>query len=159
VTPPEIEFARWVSAVVRELGLTPDGEVDGGAPRSVQVLEIAIDAVDIASIRPFWKAVLGDADEAGNVGLEDVLVDPVGQRPGDLVAADGRAAPQRNRIHLGISVPDDEAPIGSRPRWPRAARSCPTDGRQRSGFSPTPRATKPASRPGGAETTEARRMK
>jgi 4a-hydroxytetrahydrobiopterin dehydratase len=32
------------------------------------VLEIAIDALDIASVRPFWKTVLGYTDEAGRTG-------------------------------------------------------------------------------------------
>ena len=92
VTPQDLELARRIATVVRELGRTLDAEVGGDAPRSVQVLEIAIDALDIASIRPFWKAVMGYADEAGKAGPEDGLVDPGRAGSGDLVSADGRAA-------------------------------------------------------------------
>jgi 4a-hydroxytetrahydrobiopterin dehydratase len=110
VAPQDLELARRIATVVRELGLTLDAEVGGGALRSVQVLEIAIDALDIASIRPFWKAVMGYADEAGKAGPEDVLVDPVGQGPAIWFQQMDAPRPQRNRIHLDISVPHDEAP-------------------------------------------------
>jgi 4a-hydroxytetrahydrobiopterin dehydratase len=110
VTPQDLELARRIATVARELGLTLDAEVGGGALRSVQVLEIAIDALDIASIRPFWKAVMGYADEAGKAGPEDVLVDPVGQGPAIWFQQMDAPRPQRNRIHLDISVPHDEAP-------------------------------------------------
>jgi 4a-hydroxytetrahydrobiopterin dehydratase len=110
VTARELELARRIAAVVRELGLSLDAEVDTAAPRSVQVLEIAIDALDIASIRPFWKAVLGYTDEPGADGPEDPLVDPVGQGPAIWFQQMDAPRPQRNRIHLDISVPHDEAP-------------------------------------------------
>ena len=110
VTPRDLELARRIATVARDLGLTLDAEVGGGARRSVQVLEIAIDALDIASIRPFWKAVMGYTDEAGKAGPEDVLVDPVGQGPAIWFQQMDAPRPQRNRIHLDISVPHDEAP-------------------------------------------------
>jgi 4a-hydroxytetrahydrobiopterin dehydratase len=110
LTTRDLEAARRIAAAVREAGLTLDAEVDRGAPRSVQVLEIAIDALDIASIRPFWKAALGYADEAGRTGPEDPLVDPVGQGPAVWFQQMDAPRPQRNRIHLDISVPHDEAP-------------------------------------------------
>jgi 4a-hydroxytetrahydrobiopterin dehydratase len=109
VTPQDLELARRIATVVREVGLALDPEVDSGAPRSVQVLEIAIDALDIASIRPFWKAVMGYIDEAGKAGPEDVLIDPVGQGPAIWFQRMDAPRPQRNRIHLDISVPHDEA--------------------------------------------------
>jgi 4a-hydroxytetrahydrobiopterin dehydratase len=105
VTPREIDLARRVSAAVRDLGFT----TDAGAPRAVQVLEIAIDALDIPSIRPFWKAALGYVDEAGRAGPADPLVDPVGQGPAVWFQQMDAPRPQRNRIHLDISVPHDEA--------------------------------------------------
>jgi 4a-hydroxytetrahydrobiopterin dehydratase len=109
VTPHDLELARRIAAVVREVGLTLDAEVDAGVPRSVQVLEVAIDALDIASIRPFWKAVMGYVDETETAGPEDVLVDPVGQGPAIWFQQMDAPRPQRNRIHLDISVPHDEA--------------------------------------------------
>lgn len=108
VTEREIELAHRISAIVTELGLTTTADI-GGAPRSAQILEIAIDALDIGSVRPFWKAVLGYGDEAGASGAEDALVDPVGQHPAIWFQQMDAPRPQRNRIHFDISVPHDEA--------------------------------------------------
>ncbi|MFD4635517.1 VOC family protein [Streptomyces sp. NPDC058284] len=109
VTARDIELARRVSATAEKSGLLPEPGIGTRAPRSVQILEIAIDALDIAGIRPFWKAVLGYADEAGAEGPEDPLVDPVRQGPAIWFQQMDRARPQRNRIHIDISVPHDEA--------------------------------------------------
>lgn len=107
-TARDVDLARLVSAAVGELGLRTDAEV-GGAPRSVQALEFAIDALDIASIRPFWKAVLAYVDEPGASGPEAALVDPLGHDPALWFQQMDAPRPQRNRIHLDISVPHDEA--------------------------------------------------
>jgi 4a-hydroxytetrahydrobiopterin dehydratase len=72
-------------------------------------VEIAIDALDIAAIRPFWKAVLAYVDEPGRAGPEDPLVDPLGQGPAVWFQQMDAPRPQRNRIHLDVSVPHDEA--------------------------------------------------
>jgi 4a-hydroxytetrahydrobiopterin dehydratase len=109
VTTRDVELALRISAVARSSGLLPEPEIGTGAPRSVQILEIAIDALDIAGIRPFWKAVLGYADEAGAGGPQDPLVDPMGQGPAIWFQQMDQARPQRNRIHFDISVPHDEA--------------------------------------------------
>jgi 4a-hydroxytetrahydrobiopterin dehydratase len=106
-TAGDVEVARQISAAVRELGLATGP--DHGSPRSVQVLEIAIDALDIPSIRPFWKAVLGYTDEAGASGPGDALADPVGQGPTIWFQQMTEPRPQRNRIHFDVSVPHDEA--------------------------------------------------
>ena len=108
VTRREVALARRISEVAGGLGLATGAGV-GGAPRSVQVLEVAIDAMDIAAVRPFWKAALGYADEPGRSGPEDALVDPVGQGPAIWFQQMDVPRPQRNRIHLDISVPHDEA--------------------------------------------------
>jgi 4a-hydroxytetrahydrobiopterin dehydratase len=109
VTQREVALARRISEVADGLGLATGAGVGGGAPRSVQVLEIAIDAMDIAAVRPFWKAVLGYTDEPGRSGPEDALVDPVGQGPAVWFQQMDAPRPQRNRIHLDVSVPHDEA--------------------------------------------------
>ena len=75
----------------------------------MQVLEIGIDALDAAAIRPFWQAVLGYADEPGT-GPTGGLVDPLGQGPAVWFQQMDAPRPQRNRIHLDVSVPHDEAP-------------------------------------------------
>jgi 4a-hydroxytetrahydrobiopterin dehydratase len=110
VTGREVALARRVSEVVRGLGLATDAGVGGRSPRSVQVVEIAIDALNIAAVRPFWKAVLGYTDEPGRSGPEDPLVDPLGQGPAVWFQQMDAPRPQRNRIHLDVSVPHDEAP-------------------------------------------------
>jgi 4a-hydroxytetrahydrobiopterin dehydratase len=116
----EVELAGRISAAVRELGLATDPDVSGngaggdgadgaGTVRSAQVLEIAIDAVDIAAIRPFWRAVLGYGDEAGKSGPTDALVDPAWEGPSIWFQQMDAPRPQRNRIHFDVSVPHDEA--------------------------------------------------
>ncbi|HLK74787.1 MAG TPA: VOC family protein [Streptosporangiaceae bacterium] len=91
-----------------------DGDIDGDGSgglgrRSVQVLEIGIDALDASAIRPFWRAVLGYVDEPGWSGPWDGLVDPLGQGPAVWFQRMDAPRPQRNRIHFDVSVPHDEA--------------------------------------------------
>ena len=105
VTVRDIDLADRISTLVTGLGLRTDA---GGRRRSAQDLEIAIDALDIASIRPFWKAALAYDDEGPDLG--NGLVDPLGQGPAIWFQQMDRPRPQRNRIHLDISVPHDEAP-------------------------------------------------
>jgi 4a-hydroxytetrahydrobiopterin dehydratase len=105
VTSRDVELARRISAVAEEFRLTTTSE----GTRSVQVLEIGIDAMEIAKIRPFWKAVLAYADEPGRSGPEDALVDPVGQGPAIWFQQMDAPRPQRNRLHFDVSVPHDEA--------------------------------------------------
>src|SRR5262249_21275639 len=93
---------------VTGLGLRTEPQPAGRPP--VQTLEIAIDALDIPAIRPFWRAVLGYGDEPGDVGPEDQVVDPARPGPAGRVHERDEPRPQRNRIHLDISVPHDEAP-------------------------------------------------
>jgi 4a-hydroxytetrahydrobiopterin dehydratase len=109
LTGRETGLARRVCAALAELGLaTEPGTGDPGA-RSVQGLEIAIDAMDIPAIVPFWQAVLGYGPEPGASGPVDALVDPLGQGPALWFQQMDTPRPQRNRIHFDISVPHDEA--------------------------------------------------
>ena len=116
VGPREVDLARRISAAVGELGLAtgPEAGAQGpgtGGTRSVQVLEIAIDALDIPAVRPFWKAVLGYGDEPGHSAGDPGagLADPVGQGPTIWFQQMDEPRPQRNRIHFDVVVPDDEA--------------------------------------------------
>jgi 4a-hydroxytetrahydrobiopterin dehydratase len=106
VTTRDVELARQISAVAEEFRLTTR---PGDRTRTVQVLEIGIDAMDIPAIRPFWKAVLGYADEPGRDGPSDALIDPLGQGPAVWFQQMDEPRPQRNRIHFDVSVPHDEA--------------------------------------------------
>jgi 4a-hydroxytetrahydrobiopterin dehydratase len=122
VTERDVELARNISTVVDESRLEtvsgdggdgPEGDIDGdgsgGGERAVQVIEIGIDALDAAAIRPFWRAVLGYVDEPGRSGPWDGLIDPLGQGPAVWFQRMDAPRPQRNRIHLDVSVPHDEA--------------------------------------------------
>jgi 4a-hydroxytetrahydrobiopterin dehydratase len=108
VTARDVELAHRISVVTEEFRLTTQTGADGPG-RPVQVLEIGIDAMEIAKIRPFWKAVLAYADEPGRSGPENGLVDPVGQGPAIWFQQMDAPRPQRNRIHFDVSVPHDEA--------------------------------------------------
>jgi 4a-hydroxytetrahydrobiopterin dehydratase len=108
VTPLDVELAHRISEVVGEFRLTTTSGADSPRARSVQVIEIGIDAMDIAAIRPFWKAVLGYTDEPGSTG-SNALVDPLGQGPAVWFQQMDAPRPQRNRIHFDVSLPHDEA--------------------------------------------------
>src|SRR6202012_2535799 len=94
-----------ISAVVGQAGL----QTGPAATRSVQVLEIAIDTLDATAIRPFWQAVLGYADEPGPPRPGAGLIDPLGQGPAVWFQQMDAPREQRNRIHLDVLVPHDEA--------------------------------------------------
>jgi len=109
VTGRDTELARRIAATVDGLGLAPAGAASAQSPRPVQMLEMAIDALDIPAIRPFWKAVMAYADEPGRSGPEDAIVDPAGQLPAIWFQQMDAPRPQRNRVHFDITVADDEA--------------------------------------------------
>lgn len=97
VTERDVAVARAVDAVVDELGLVSE-------PGRLTVAEIAVDALDIDAVRPFWEAVLGfDA-----VGRDD-LRDPLRMAPSVWFQQMDEPRPQRNRIHVDVTVAHDEA--------------------------------------------------
>jgi 4a-hydroxytetrahydrobiopterin dehydratase len=109
LTPVDVDLATRISAAVAELGLRTEPDIDSDAPRSVQLVEIAIDAMDIPAIRPFWQAALGYMDAPNEPEPDGGLIDPVGQGFAVWFQQMDQPRPQRNRIHLDISVPHDEA--------------------------------------------------
>ncbi|MDO5504428.1 MAG: VOC family protein [Actinomycetia bacterium] len=87
-TQGDLETARAVSAAAADLGLRAD-------PSGLQLIEISIDAVDIAAVLPFWEQALG-YDKVGEVNLEDP-----GRRLSTVWFQDQDAPrPLRNRLHL-----------------------------------------------------------
>ncbi len=109
-TTRDVELARVLTDVVRRLGLDTGGVSAATSPgRPVQVLEIAIDAIDIPAIRPFWKAVMAYVDERNNGEPDDGLIDPVRQGPTIWFQQMDEPRAQRNRIHFDITVAHDEA--------------------------------------------------
>jgi 4a-hydroxytetrahydrobiopterin dehydratase len=106
ITPADVALVRRITAALAERGFATD---PGVGTRAVQVLEIAVDALDIPAVRPFWKAVLGYVDELPTTGPTGPLVDPHGQGPAFWFQQMDAPRPQRNRIHVDVSVPHDEA--------------------------------------------------
>jgi 4a-hydroxytetrahydrobiopterin dehydratase len=109
VTARDTALAGRIAAAVAGLGLTPAASVTAESPRPVQALEVAIDAIDIPAVQPFWKAVLGYVDEAGGGGPSCAIVDPAGQLPALWFQQMDAPRPQRNRVHFDITVAHDEA--------------------------------------------------
>jgi|SRR5690349_7853515 len=108
LTARELAHARTIATTAAEMGLPLAADADGR--RTVQALEIAVDALSIAEVRPFWKAVLGYTDEPGAGGPRDPIVDPLAQGPAVWFQQLAGPRPQRNRLHLDVAVPHDEAP-------------------------------------------------
>ncbi|MFS0702923.1 VOC family protein [Cellulomonas sp. 179-A 9B4 NHS] len=99
------DLAGHLQAAARELGAT----ADPGLPRLVQLF---LDAADVAAVRAFWIAALGYAEDR-RAGLTDV-VDPRRLGPvlafQDLDPSETERRRQRNRVHVELAVPPDAAP-------------------------------------------------
>jgi 4a-hydroxytetrahydrobiopterin dehydratase len=115
-----VEFAvqtretGWLSdrdlAIVGSITAALDGRtVPVADPRAVQMLEIAIDAIDIQAVAPFWAAVMAYVAERDDDGNIAAVIDPLGQGPAIWFQQMDVPRPQRNRIHLDITVPHDQA--------------------------------------------------
>jgi 4a-hydroxytetrahydrobiopterin dehydratase len=92
----DVTLARQISVAASELDVPAD-------PTAVQTVQVAIDALVRPEVMPFWRAVL-DYRELGD---ED-LVDPRGRGPSIWFQQMDAPRPQRNRIHVDISVPHDQ---------------------------------------------------
>ncbi|HEV3095851.1 MAG TPA: VOC family protein [Candidatus Dormibacteraeota bacterium] len=93
----DVNLARQISAAARKLSVPAD-------PTAVQTVQITIDALVRPTIMPFWRAVLGYR-EAG----DQDLIDPFGRGPSFWFQQMDKPRPQRNRIHVDVSVPHDQA--------------------------------------------------
>ncbi|OKI30676.1 VOC family protein [Streptomyces sp. CB03911] len=99
LTERHVALAREISATARALGITAD-------PSAVQTVQVTVDALETPAVLPFWRALLGYQDRA-NSG-ED-LVDP-GRRGAPFYFQPMDAPrPQRNRVHVDVWVPYDQA--------------------------------------------------
>jgi 4a-hydroxytetrahydrobiopterin dehydratase len=97
VTADDIAVGRAVDTLVAEMGLRSE-------PGTLTVVEIAIDAMDIDAVRPFWDAVLG-----WDVIAHNDVQDPLRLGPAVWFQQMDEPRPQRNRIHLDVTVAHDEA--------------------------------------------------
>lgn len=98
------DLARRIQAAARGMALTAD-------TTRLRFVQIGVDAVDVPAVRDFWKAVLGYEYDP-RPGVTDIY-DPrrlnlpifFQQMP----ASEGARRDQRNRIHVDVFVPDDQA--------------------------------------------------
>ena len=107
VSERDVRLGLAIDTVVTELGLTSQ-------PHRLGEVEIAVDAMDIGAVRPFWAAVLGwPAGDPGADGAEGAegneLVDPDRVGPTLWFQQMDAPRPQRNRIHVDVTVAHDEA--------------------------------------------------
>jgi 4a-hydroxytetrahydrobiopterin dehydratase len=103
LTDLDAQLAASISTLAASSGLVSE-------PLRASALEVAIDALDIDAVRPFWKAVLGYVDEPTAAGQQiTALVDPLRVGPPFWFQQMDAARPQRNRIHLDVNVPHDIA--------------------------------------------------
>jgi 4a-hydroxytetrahydrobiopterin dehydratase len=108
VTGLDLRLAHEVTAALGARGLRTRPGLEEG-PGSLQLVEVAVDALDIPAVRPFWQAVLGYVDEPGEPSPVGALVDPLGRGPAVWFQQMDAPRPQRNRIHLDVSVPHELA--------------------------------------------------
>ena len=97
LTEDDLALAGKISATARDLGVEAD-------PSAVQFIQIAIDALVIPDVRPFWEAVLGYRP----IGDED-LIDPRSEGPTIWFQQMDAPRPQRNRIHIDLYLPQEQA--------------------------------------------------
>ena len=93
----DVALARQISQAARGLGIVVD-------LTGLQHVQVAIDALVIPDVLPFWHAVLGYEQ----VDVADLL-DPRRQGPPFWFQQMDAPRPQRNRIHIDVYVPHDHA--------------------------------------------------
>lgn len=99
LTDRDAELARRISAVARTLGVPAD-------PSAVQSVQVTVDALSGAEVVAFWRALLGYEDRANSP--ED-LIDPHRRGAAFYFQQMDEPRPQRNRVHVDVWVPYDQA--------------------------------------------------
>jgi 4a-hydroxytetrahydrobiopterin dehydratase len=100
LTRRDVELARRISALARGLGFPAD-------PAQLQTVQVSIDALVGADVMPFWRAVLGY--EYRPDSPDEDLIDPRGRGPSLWFQKMDAPRPQRNRVHIDVWVPHDQA--------------------------------------------------
>jgi 4a-hydroxytetrahydrobiopterin dehydratase len=96
LTTHDVDLARRISQLASAAGAVAQ-------PGTIQAVEVAIDTLDADRIRPFWAAVLGYRD------VDGVLVDPLRLGPPMWFQTMDEPRTGRDRFHIDVSVPHDEA--------------------------------------------------
>jgi 4a-hydroxytetrahydrobiopterin dehydratase len=134
----DVELARQISAVARELGVPTD-------PSAVQTVEVTIDALVGPEVMPFWRAVLGYRDRGDSP--ED-LIDPRGRGASFWFQQMDAPRPQRNRMHIDVWVPHYQAEVRVAAAIAAGGRLVTDEHAPSWWVLATPRATRPAWPPG-----------
>lgn len=92
----DVELGRRISAAAAQLGLKAD-------PGAVQQVEFRLDTVDRPAVMGFWRAALGYVPVAEDYMVEPNLIGPT------VSFGDKAYVPPRNRIHVDVAVPHDQA--------------------------------------------------
>jgi 4a-hydroxytetrahydrobiopterin dehydratase len=100
VTIRDLDLAARVQQIADSHGAT-------ARPGQPTRYDIAIDCTDVDAVRPFWRVGLGYTEVVGDDGVE--LVDPNGLAPKVWFQNMEIARTDRNRIHLDVYVPSDDA--------------------------------------------------
>ena len=96
ITERDVAFGSAVADLVAARGLEP-------VTSNLAEFEIAIDALDIPAVLPFWRAVTGYADDGPGA-----LADPLRIGPPIWFQQMDEPRTQRNRIHIDLTLPHDE---------------------------------------------------
>jgi 4a-hydroxytetrahydrobiopterin dehydratase len=92
VTQKDVDMARTISEIAKELGLTPD-------PAAVTQLEIALDTAHEDQLSPFWSVLLtGSAHNK----IYDSIFDPSGRVPGLWFQGTDEHDTPRQRWHFDL---------------------------------------------------------
>ena len=97
LTDLDLSVAAQISDAARALDVQAD-------PHHTRTWEFALDALDVDKVRTFWCAVLGYE----MAGPSDI-VDPDGLYPPVYVQQMAEMRTGRNRIHIDVGVPHDQA--------------------------------------------------
>lgn len=92
----DLELAQRISDAATRLGLEAD-------PSAVQQVQLAFDVVDRPAVMEFWRAALGYVPVSPNDLIEPDLIGP------SAWFQDKDHLPPRNRIHIDVSLPHDQA--------------------------------------------------
>ncbi|HET9859654.1 MAG TPA: VOC family protein [Nocardioidaceae bacterium] len=99
VTQRDVDLARRITQIARDLGIA-------GEPGAVTEVELALDTADLASVGPFWSALL--TGSTGSLSGNDV-VDPAGRVPLLWFQDTDAHETPRQRFHVDLWVPHDDA--------------------------------------------------
>ncbi|MGL5824662.1 MAG: 4a-hydroxytetrahydrobiopterin dehydratase [Nocardioides sp.] len=99
VTPRDLDLARTITDLAAAEGCT-------SRPSELTMVELALDAPDMAAIKPFWRTFLGMVDDPRD---DENLIEKTGQLPTLWFQTPDAVAEPRQRFHLDVFVPPDQA--------------------------------------------------